>query len=103
MLGGHQVAVVVHVGDAEDLRDALRPDDLLVEDLRLAEVAREGHVLAIGDVLLREDQHQMTHPESVQLAERRPIERRPHVEAAHLGAEGGVKRLHGEPGGVGLV
>ena len=94
MIRRHQVAVVVHVGDAEDLLHAARADDVLMEDLRLAEAAGEFDMLGVGDVLAGKHQHEMLHPHIMQRLERRRIERCAHVDAAHLGAERGMQRAN---------
>ena len=65
-----------------------------MEDLRLAEAAGEFHMFGVGDVLAGKHQHQMLHPDIVQRLESRRIERRAHVDAAHLGAERGMQRTN---------
>ncbi len=62
-----------------------------MKDLRLAEIAREGDVLGVADVLLGEHQHEMAHPDVVQLAERLGVERLAHVDPAHVGAQRGMQ------------
>ncbi len=94
MVGWHQVAVVIYVGDTEDLLHAARPNDLLMEDLGLAEAAGEFHMFGVGDVLAGKHQYQMLHPDIVQRLESRRIERCVHVDATHLGAEGGMQRAN---------
>jgi hypothetical protein len=65
----------------------------LVEDLRFAEVAREGDMLLVGDLLVGEHHHQMLHPGIVDCLDRPGIDRLRHVDAADLGAQGGMSWL----------
>ena len=97
MIRRHQVALVVHVGDAEDLLHAARADDVLMEHLRFAETAGEFDMLGVADMLAGKHQHEVLHPHVMQRLERRRIERCAHVDAAHLGAERGMQRANLQP------
>src|SRR5690349_24588298 len=65
----------------------------LMEDLGLAEIAREGDVLLVGDLLVGEDHDQMLHPRVVDLLDGFSIDRLGHVDAMDLGAERGMPWL----------
>ncbi len=61
----HQVVIIVHIGNPENLADRAGSNNRLVEDLGLAEMAGEGDVFLIGDALIGKYHHQMVHPRIV--------------------------------------
>jgi hypothetical protein len=58
-----------------------------VEDLGLAEMAREGDVLLVGDVLLREHQDEMLGPGVDHRLAGRGVDRPAHVDTADFRTE----------------
>jgi hypothetical protein len=67
-----------------------------VEDLRLAEISREGDMLGIGDVLVRKHEHEMASPGVPNGLDRIGVQRLSHIDAADLRAERGMARLDGD-------
>ena len=68
----------------------------LVEDLGLAELAREGDMLLVGDGLVGEDQHEVPRPGIAHRPDRRRVHRLPHIDATDFRAERGMTGRHGE-------
>jgi len=67
-----------------------------MEDLRLAEMAREGHVLLIGDGLIGKHHDQMPGPGIGDLLHRCRIQRPAHVDAVDFRAQSGMSCLDGD-------
>jgi hypothetical protein len=55
--------------------------------LQRTEIAGEAHLVFLGEILIAEQEDQMLVPSELDLAERRPIELPPQIDAADLGAE----------------
>ena len=67
-----------------------------MEDLRLAEMAGEGDMLLVGDVLVGKHHDQMLRPGVADRLHCFGIQRLAHVDAADFRAQGGMSCLDGD-------